>query len=65
MVVAICLEPREMARSEPDPNDPTKRVQTSYVSDDPRDLDGPPYGVVENVFDEYDLEACSLERESD
>jgi len=28
-------------------------------------FNGPPYAVVEIVFDEYDLEACSLEPETD
>ena len=63
VVTAICLEPREMVRSEIDPNDRTKRIQTAYISDDPRDLNGPPYGVVERVFDEYDMDACSTERD--
>lgn len=63
VVVAISLEPRQMVRSEANRNDKTKRIETRYVSTDPRDLNGPPYGVVENVFDEYDIEACSLERE--
>jgi hypothetical protein len=63
VVVAISLEPREVDRSEADPNDKTKRIETKYVSTDPRDLNGPPYGVVESVFDEYDIKACSLERE--
>ena len=52
-----------MVRSEVDPEDETKRIQTSYISNDPRDLNGPPYGVVESVFDEYDIETCSIERE--
>lgn len=28
------------------------------MSDDPRDLLGPPYGVVEHVFDEYGFGGC-------
>lgn len=63
VVTAICLEPREMVRSEVDPSDNTKRIQTRYASDDPRDLNGPPYGVVECVFDEYDMVACAVEQE--
>ena len=53
-----------MVRSEIDPKDKKKRIQTTYVSTDPRDLNGPPYGVVESAFDEYDIEACSVEPES-
>ena len=64
VVTAICLEPREIVQSELDPDDKTKRIRTRYISDDPRDLNGPPYGVVESVFDEYDIEACSVEREN-
>ncbi len=63
IITAICLEPRDMVRSEVDPKDKTKRIQTKYVSTDPRDLNGPPYGVAESVFNEYDMEACSLERD--
>ena len=63
VVTGICLEPRDMVRSEVDPNDKTKRIQTKYVSTDHRDLNGPPYGVPENVFDEYDMEACRVKRE--
>jgi hypothetical protein len=63
VVVAICLAPRDAVRISPDPNDETQRIQTSYVSDDPRDLSGPPYGVVERVFDENDLGGCQVERE--
>jgi hypothetical protein len=63
VVVAICLEPRDMVRLEIDPEDKTKRIETRYVSNDLRDLNGPPYGVAESVFDEYDVEACSMEPE--
>ncbi len=28
--------------------------------DDPRNYNGPPYSISENVFDEYDMEGCSL-----
>ena len=61
MIVAISLEPRDIARLESDPTDAARRIQTRYVSTDPRDLNGPPYGIVESVFDEYDMEACSVE----
>ncbi len=52
-----------MVRSEFDPGDKLKRIRTEFVSTDPRDLNGPPYGVAECVLDEYDIEACKLERE--
>lgn len=60
VAVAVSLEPREMVRVDIDPNDKSKRTETRFMSDDPRDLNGPPYGIVEHVFDEYDIEACSL-----
>jgi hypothetical protein len=61
VVTAICLEPRQMVKAAIDDNDPTKSTTTRYRSDEPSDLNGPPYGVAECVFDEYDQEACSLE----
>jgi hypothetical protein len=63
VVVAISLEPHEVVRSERDPNDPTKRIETHYTTDDPWWLIGPPYKVAECVFDEYSIAGCSLERE--
>ena len=58
VVVAISLEARDMTRSETDPGDKTKRIESRFVSNDPKDLSGPPYGVVEHVFDENDIEGC-------
>jgi hypothetical protein len=60
VVVAISLEPREMVSLVADPNASGKPLETRFISMDLRDLNGPPYGVVEHVFDEYDIEACSL-----
>lgn len=59
VIVAICLEPRDMVQVDCDPALGTRRT-TRFLSNDPRDLNGPPYGVVEHVFDEYGVEACSL-----
>ena len=28
--------------------------------EDPRNYNGPPYSIVEYVFDEYDMDGCSL-----
>ncbi len=33
-------------------------IEAHLVSDDPRDLAGPPYMIEEHVFDEYSLEGC-------
>jgi hypothetical protein len=35
-------------------------INLSQHVNDPRDFAGPPYSVAEMVFDEYDIEACSL-----
>ena len=35
-----------------------EQTEESFVSNDPLDLVGPPYMVVEHVFDEYALEGC-------
>jgi hypothetical protein len=64
VIVAICLEPSEVALVERDPADKSRVKETRFISDDPRDLNGPPYGVAENVFDEYDVEGCTLEPEA-
>ena len=64
VVVAISLEAHEVVSSESDPNDPTKRIERRYMSSDPIWLDGPPYGIVEDVFDEDSLEICSLTSDS-
>jgi hypothetical protein len=65
VIVAISLEPREMVEMSRDPEDKTKYTKRQFLSDDPRDLNGPPYGVVESVFDEYSMEACSRSKEEE
>ncbi len=56
VITAISLEPRNNVRSYI--NESGERVEEQYVSNDPRDLNGPPYDVVESVFDEYDFGGC-------
>ena len=64
IVAAISLEPREIIELSVDPADSSKRTELKYV--DAADwLGGPPYAVVEHVFDEYSIQICSLTRESD
>ena len=58
IITAISLEPRNKVRSYI--NESGERVEEQYVSNDPRDLNGPPYGVVEYVFDEYDFGGCEM-----
>lgn len=62
VVVAISLEAHEVVRIETDPKDPTSRIERRYMTDAPVWLNGPPYGVVEHVFGEDSLEACTLTR---
>ena len=63
VVVAISLEPHEVVSAAVDPNDRSKRIEQRSMTDDPSWLHGPPYGVVEHVFDEDSVEACTLEQE--
>lgn len=56
VIVAISLEPRELVRTRRTANG--ECVEERYVSDDPRDLVGPPYIVVEYVFNECSIEGC-------
>jgi hypothetical protein len=65
VIVAICLEPHEVVSSETDPDAPDQRRESRYISDDPSWFKGPPYAVVEEVFDEYSIEACALDRGDD
>ena len=60
VITAISLEPCETVSYCPDPHDPTKGTSTTYLCDDPRRLNGPPYSILESVFDEYDQHPCSL-----
>lgn len=60
VVVAISLEPHEVVSLITDPQDRSHRTERRHVTDDPSRLSGPPYGVVEHVFDENDIQGCSL-----
>ena len=61
VIVAISLEPREMVCIHYDDN--KNRHEEHFLSTDLFDLSGPPYGVVEYVFDEYDFEGCYVSTE--
>ena len=58
VIVAISLEPRELVRVWFDADG--QRCEERFMSDDPRDLRGPPYMIIETVLDECDLPGCSL-----
>ena len=60
VVVAVSLEAHEVVSSERDPEDPTKRIERRYMTTDPVWFNGPPYGIVEHVFDENSIMGCSL-----
>ena len=60
VIVAISLESRETVRGHYDEHGTWREER--FMSDDPRDLIGPPYSVAEHVFDEYDLKGCSPQR---
>lgn len=36
-------------------------VAIKLDQEDPGNYNGPPYSIVEHVFDEYDIEGCSLD----
>jgi len=65
VVVAICLDPHEVMSLEEDSNAPGKRRERRSNTDDPAWFNGPPYAVVEFVFDEYSLPSCSLTKDED
>ncbi|TAK95351.1 hypothetical protein EPO05_04450 [Patescibacteria group bacterium] len=56
LIIAISLEPRQMVRVRGSAHG--DQTEEHFVSNDPFDLVGPPYMVVEHVFDEYDLDGC-------
>ena len=60
VVVAISLEPHEGLGHPPRAEGEHPGPIEHYVTDDPSWLVGPPYAVVEHVFDEGDLAACSV-----
>ncbi len=60
VIVAICVELHEVVEVGPLTEHRGKLQERRYVTDDPSWLDGPPYAVVEHVFDEPSVEGCSL-----
>jgi hypothetical protein len=54
VTVAICLEPHEAVSV--GAGEGGARRETRRVTEDPSWLKGPPFAVVEQVFDEYSLE---------
>jgi hypothetical protein len=65
VIAAICLEPHEVVTVETDKDNPANRREYRSMTDDPSWLIGPAYKVAEEVFDEYDIEGCSLTAQED
>lgn len=63
VIVAISLEPHEVADYVPSADGVSPGKLERYVTNDPSWLVGPPYAIVERVFDEYDLPGCSLTKD--
>lgn len=60
VVVAICLEPHEVVSIVDMDTGPSARREDRHVTDEPSWFDGPPFAVIEEVFDEHSIRACSL-----
>ena len=63
VIVAILLEQIEIVRHSPSQDQVLPRKLEYLVTDDPSWLNGPPYAIVESVFDKYDLPGCSIVKE--
>jgi hypothetical protein len=55
--IAICLDNSEMTSFDTETKETTTKVMTRAEAERVGWLDGPPYGVVEHVFDEDELES--------
>jgi hypothetical protein len=64
VVVAICLEPHHVETVVSSPETASTRT-TRTVADDESWLEGPPYAVPEEVFDEHSIEDCRLTADED
>jgi hypothetical protein len=63
-IVAICLDNAEVVEYSPGPPETTTTRTLSRNEREARGwFRGPPYAVVESVFDEYDIEGCAVTRE--
>jgi hypothetical protein len=58
--IAIRLEPQAIVEVERVHDQEVTFQERQYAADDPSWMVGPPYAVVEHVFDEYSIEGCSL-----
>ena len=65
IITAISLEPHEVVEITPQVNASQPSRTRRYTTDDPGRLMGPPYRIIETVFDESDIESCSLLQDDD
>jgi hypothetical protein len=65
VIVAISLEPHEVVEIEHVAGHPGEVRERRFMTDDSTWLNGPPFALVEHVFDEYSMEGCSLDPEPD
>lgn len=63
VIVAISLEPHEVVETERSLGAPKEVRERRFVTNDPSWLNGPPFSIAEEVFDEYAMEGCSLSPE--
>lgn len=63
VIVAIRIDEITAVRMELATMIQTKHTMTGAEAEREGSFDGPPYGVAECVFDEYDFEACTPTRE--
>jgi hypothetical protein len=64
-IIGICLENIQSIISSGDPAvEPNSRTLTPAEAEKEGWFIGPPYKVVETVFDEYDIQGCSPDREA-
>ena len=63
VIAAISLEPHEVVEVVPGNGTPVAIRERRYLTSDPSWHNGPPYPIVEHVFDEDGIEDCSLRAE--
>jgi hypothetical protein len=63
IVTAISLEPHEVVEMILGRRASARSKTRRYLTDDPTWFVGPPYAVVEQVFDEHSQEGCTLRRQ--
>jgi hypothetical protein len=60
VVVAICLETHAIVSADVRGGGPPLGPEHRQLTDEASWFNGPPFAVVEEVFDEYSIEDCSL-----